>query len=137
MYLTAFLPAMTNSFIHVLMYGYYGLSTMGPNVTKYLWWKKYLTIIQLVRNGNKNWCNFVEFFLKENIENFRSSYPNFRFNLRAPWFWVWTVLKMDATFQCGCNTLWSFIWFHSLCFLEISTQFRTYRKENRHRARQN
>lgn len=45
----AFLPAMTNSFIHVLMYSYYGLSTLGPNVTKYLWWKKYLTIIQLVR----------------------------------------------------------------------------------------
>lgn len=47
----AFLPAMTNSFIHVLMYSYYGLSTLGPNVTKYLWWKKYLTIIQLVRNS--------------------------------------------------------------------------------------
>lgn len=45
---------MSNSFIHVLMYSYYGLSTLGPAVTKYLWWKKYLTIIQLVRC-----CNFI------------------------------------------------------------------------------
>lgn len=47
--ISAFLPAMTNSFIHVLMYSYYGLSTLGPNVAKYLWWKKYLTMIQMVR----------------------------------------------------------------------------------------
>lgn len=44
----AFLPAMVNSAIHVLMYTYYGLSVFGPAVTKYLWWKKYLTILQLV-----------------------------------------------------------------------------------------
>lgn len=45
---TAFLPAMANSFIHVLMYTYYGLSALGPHIAKYLWWKKYLTILQLV-----------------------------------------------------------------------------------------
>lgn len=39
---------MVNSFIHVLMYSYYGLAAMGPNVVRYLWWKKYLTILQLV-----------------------------------------------------------------------------------------
>jgi hypothetical protein len=44
----AFLPAMANSFIHVLMYTYYGLSALGPHIAKYLWWKKYLTILQLV-----------------------------------------------------------------------------------------
>ncbi|XP_055312665.1 elongation of very long chain fatty acids protein 4-like [Sitodiplosis mosellana] len=64
---STFLPAMTNSFIHVLMYSYYGLSTFGPNVTKYLWWKKYLTIIQLIQftgamilgiNGITNGCDF-------------------------------------------------------------------------------
>ncbi|XP_046395830.1 elongation of very long chain fatty acids protein 4-like isoform X1 [Ischnura elegans] len=64
---STFLPAMVNSFIHVLMYTYYGLSTFGPNVSKYLWWKKYLTILQLVQfttalilgvNGIKNGCDF-------------------------------------------------------------------------------
>lgn len=34
--------------IHVIMYTYYGLSTF-PNVRKYLWWKKYLTSIQIIQ----------------------------------------------------------------------------------------
>lgn len=45
---STFLPAMVNSFIHVLMYSYYALSALGPKIEKYLWWKKYLTILQLV-----------------------------------------------------------------------------------------
>lgn len=39
---------MINSFIHIIMYLYYCLSALGPSVQKYLWWKKYLTILQLV-----------------------------------------------------------------------------------------
>ncbi|KAG1658189.1 Elongation of very long chain fatty acids protein 4 [Nymphon striatum] len=39
--------ALLNSFVHVLMYLYYGLSAFGPRIQKYLWWKRYLTIIQL------------------------------------------------------------------------------------------
>lgn len=34
--------------IHVIMYTYYGLSTF-PSLRKYLWWKKYLTSIQIVQ----------------------------------------------------------------------------------------
>lgn len=45
----AFFGATINSSIHVLMYGYYGLAALGPQMQKYLWWKKYLTIIQMVR----------------------------------------------------------------------------------------
>ncbi|MEE6464988.1 hypothetical protein FKM82_006427 [Ascaphus truei] len=37
-----------NSFIHVLMYSYYGLSVF-PSMHKYLWWKKYLTQAQLIQ----------------------------------------------------------------------------------------
>ena len=37
-----------NSFIHVIMYGYYGLSACGPRIQKYLWWKRYLTQAQIV-----------------------------------------------------------------------------------------
>lgn len=36
--------------IHVIMYTYYGLSTF-PNVRKYLWWKKYITSIQIIQFG--------------------------------------------------------------------------------------
>ncbi|XP_073819156.1 very long chain fatty acid elongase AAEL008004 [Musca autumnalis] len=38
-----------NSFIHIIMYAYYLLSAMGPKVQKYLWWKKYITILQIVQ----------------------------------------------------------------------------------------
>ncbi|XP_033016668.1 LOW QUALITY PROTEIN: elongation of very long chain fatty acids protein 2-like [Lacerta agilis] len=37
-----------NSFIHVLMYSYYGLSVI-PSMRKYLRWKKYLTQAQLIQ----------------------------------------------------------------------------------------
>ncbi|XP_054841974.1 elongation of very long chain fatty acids protein 2 [Eublepharis macularius] len=37
-----------NSFIHVLMYSYYGLSVI-PSMRRYLWWKKYLTQAQLIQ----------------------------------------------------------------------------------------
>lgn len=38
-----------NSIIHVFMYVYYMLAAMGPSYQKYLWWKKYLTVLQLVQ----------------------------------------------------------------------------------------
>lgn len=50
---TAFFGATINSGIHVLMYGYYGLAAFGPKIQKYLWWKKYLTIIQMVNKHSK------------------------------------------------------------------------------------
>lgn len=43
----SFMPAMLNSIIHTIMYSYYGLSACGPSVQPYLWWKKYLTKLQL------------------------------------------------------------------------------------------
>nr|XP_005506788.2 elongation of very long chain fatty acids protein 4 [Columba livia] len=45
----AFFGAQMNSFIHVIMYMYYGLAACGPKFQKYLWWKRYLTILQLVQ----------------------------------------------------------------------------------------
>lgn len=30
------------------MYGYYALASLGPRMHPYLWWKRYLTIMQLV-----------------------------------------------------------------------------------------
>ncbi|CAL1297625.1 unnamed protein product [Larinioides sclopetarius] len=32
---------------HTVMYLYYGLSAIGPSTAKYLWWKKYITILQI------------------------------------------------------------------------------------------
>ena len=44
---SSFLGAMFNCFVHVMMYGYYFVAALGPAYKKFLWWKKYLTIIQV------------------------------------------------------------------------------------------
>lgn len=38
-----------NSFVHIVMYAYYLLAAMGPEIQKYLWWKKYLTTLQMTQ----------------------------------------------------------------------------------------
>ncbi|XP_026470359.1 elongation of very long chain fatty acids protein AAEL008004-like [Ctenocephalides felis] len=38
-----------NSFVHIVMYFYYMVAAMGPEYQKYLWWKKYMTWIQLTQ----------------------------------------------------------------------------------------
>jgi len=44
----AFMPFI-NSFIHTVMYSYYALSSLGPKMKPYLWWKKYLTQMQIIQ----------------------------------------------------------------------------------------
>lgn len=41
--------AFLNTAVHVVMYSYYGLCALGPDYQKYLWWKKYLTSLQLIQ----------------------------------------------------------------------------------------
>ncbi|CAF0744793.1 unnamed protein product [Adineta steineri] len=55
-YGTAYVPGgqslfivIINSFIHVIMYAYYGLSACGSHIQKYLWWKRYLTQAQIIQ----------------------------------------------------------------------------------------
>ncbi|XP_049805466.1 elongation of very long chain fatty acids protein AAEL008004-like [Schistocerca nitens] len=38
-----------NNIVHVIMYLYYMMAAMGPAYHKYLWWKKYLTSLQLAQ----------------------------------------------------------------------------------------
>ncbi|XP_056149840.1 ELOVL fatty acid elongase 8a [Lampris incognitus] len=45
----SFLIGLINSLVHVLMYLYYGLAALGPHMAKYLWWKRYLTSLQLLQ----------------------------------------------------------------------------------------
>ncbi|XP_023122854.1 elongation of very long chain fatty acids protein 5 isoform X3 [Amphiprion ocellaris] len=44
----SYFGASLNSFIHVVMYSYYGLSAV-PAIRPYLWWKKYITQFQLIQ----------------------------------------------------------------------------------------
>ncbi|XP_051553057.1 ELOVL fatty acid elongase 8a [Myxocyprinus asiaticus] len=45
----SFLIGLINSFVHVVMYMYYCLAALGPGMQKYLWWKRYLTSLQLLQ----------------------------------------------------------------------------------------
>lgn len=47
-YTVAFFP-FVNSFVHTIMYTYYFLATFGPKIQPYLWWKKYLTSLQIAQ----------------------------------------------------------------------------------------
>lgn len=38
-----------NTFVHIVMYTYYLFSALGPQFQKYLWWKKYLTVLQMIQ----------------------------------------------------------------------------------------
>jgi len=41
--------SLLNSFIHFLMYLYYGLAALGPKYQKYLFWKKSMTWMQMIQ----------------------------------------------------------------------------------------
>ena len=44
-----------NTAVHVVMYLYYFLAALGPQVQPYLWWKRYITKLQMIQ--------FIVFFL--------------------------------------------------------------------------
>ncbi|NXB59504.1 ELOV4 protein, partial [Struthidea cinerea] len=47
----AFFIGMLNSFVHIFVYGYYALASLGLRMCWHVWWKRYLAILQL--------CQFV------------------------------------------------------------------------------
>ncbi|KAH8025908.1 hypothetical protein HPB51_014103 [Rhipicephalus microplus] len=45
----AVLMVHVNTFVHVVMYTYYFLTLLGPRFMRYLWWKRYLTQLQIAQ----------------------------------------------------------------------------------------
>lgn len=84
-----------NSFIHVIMYSYYALALLGPGVRRFLWWKKYLTQLQLVQ--------FALIFLHSSQLYFQypvsCGYPLFAFYIYAVLTTVFTVLFLNFYIQ--------------------------------------
>lgn len=64
-----------NTFVHIIMYTYYLLSALGPHMQRYLWWKKYLTTLQMV-----TYTPALIYELSVNICVF-----DFRFSLYLSW----------------------------------------------------
>ncbi|KAG8200509.1 hypothetical protein JTE90_000586 [Oedothorax gibbosus] len=38
-----------NCLVHIIMYAYFGIAALGPKYQKYIWWKKYLTSLQILQ----------------------------------------------------------------------------------------
>jgi len=65
-----------NAGVHVAMYLYYFLAALGPSIQPYLWWKRYLTRLQMIQ--------FVVFFL-------HAIQPLF-FDCNYPKVYCWIIL---------------------------------------------
>ena len=48
-----------NTFVHIIMYAYYMLAAMGPHMQKYLWWKKYLTLLVRIKLFFRFFLNLI------------------------------------------------------------------------------
>ncbi|RWS26339.1 elongation of very long chain fatty acids protein-like isoform X2 [Leptotrombidium deliense] len=72
---SGFLPVI-NIFVHAVMYTYYALACAGPEMKKYLWWKKYITQMQMIQ--------FVLVFIHS---------MNAAFNPNCHWPTVLTILE--------------------------------------------
>ncbi|RUS77525.1 hypothetical protein EGW08_014709, partial [Elysia chlorotica] len=78
-----------NSFIHAVMYTYYGLSACGPSMAKYLWWKKYLTKMQI--------SQFV-IFLGQGFINYYYECPLPKVFVYAVYLYTFTILLLFLNF---------------------------------------
>lgn len=54
-----------NAGVHTIMYLYYGLAAIGPHMQKYLWWKRYLTKIQMLQFSIVIIHGLRTFFMKD------------------------------------------------------------------------
>ncbi|CRL05709.1 CLUMA_CG018739, isoform B [Clunio marinus] len=45
----AYSLGLINSFVHAIMYGYYLLTSLKPEIKESIWWKKYITQLQMVQ----------------------------------------------------------------------------------------
>jgi hypothetical protein len=64
-----FMPTF-NSLVHFVMYFYYLMAAMGPQFQKYLWWKKYLTVFQMVQFFLVGLHGLQLFFIECNFPTF-------------------------------------------------------------------
>lgn len=98
-----------NSFVHIIMYSYYLLAAMGPQYQKFLWWKKYITNMQMVSTVIVvGWdsSRFLEFILIRNsLLNSRSNFV-WRSSTLPNWFTPIADIR-DGPFSSRCQMQFS------------------------------
>lgn len=85
---SAHLFIVINTFVHCCMYSYYGLAALGPAVQRWLWWKKYITVMQLAQFGIGMLYGLL-------VACFQTGYPPvwLYFGFTQPPFFFWMFYK--------------------------------------------
>ena len=107
---------MINSFVHMVMYTYYAIAAMGPEYQKYIWWKKYLTVFQMVRLFNNCLKCYHEWII--GVAVYRSERPVRIVSLFVPerpavCLWLPPPLPQNG------GTGWTVIQVHAVNLIEI------------------
>ena len=77
-----------NTFVHCCMYSYYALAALGPKMQRWLWWKRYITVMQLGQFAIGIMYGIMVFFFQRN-------YPPvwLYFGITQPPFFFWMFYK--------------------------------------------
>ena len=97
------------------MYSYYGLAALGPWIQPYLWWKKYITILQLYQFVLYGFYGFLIWIFGQNY----------------PVFWLYLGLTQPPLF------FWLFFDFYMKAYnrtaMDIWRALLMYRRHRHHR----
>jgi hypothetical protein len=91
--------ALLNSAVHVIMYSYYALAAFGPKIHPYLWWKRYITQIQLIQFALLCLYGFFIYAYQQNYPPFAfwlaSSMPSIFVSFRFSFIIITVVLVIN------------------------------------------
>lgn len=102
--MSAGLVPFINSFVHTIMYLYYALAAMRIRV----WWKKYLTQLQVswwLLTNQCEWCFIfrIRLFFKFKIQNLNKYLCVFS---RFRWVNWWWSPSIHSTFRCSLHAIY-------------------------------
>lgn len=98
--------AMVNSTVHIIMYFYYGLSAAGPRFQKFLWWKKYMTAIQLVHTCFCGVC-FIKMSAARSLQGSANLYSEFPSNRSSLSWYLFTQPSITSWTAATTSSPWS------------------------------
>ncbi|CAL8068632.1 unnamed protein product [Calicophoron daubneyi] len=79
---------LVNGSIHVIMYTYYAIAALGPAWRRYLWWKRYLTILQMIQFVSGIWVCIAAVAMG---------------CVHYPWFYYCTMVYIATILCFFCN----------------------------------
>ncbi|KAK2565420.1 Elongation of very long chain fatty acids protein 4 [Acropora cervicornis] len=94
-YVAAYFAPAINSFVHVVMYAYYGLAAISPQMQPYLWWKAHITKLQLTQ-----FVILLIYWVNVFGNNCMAGFPQ-REIFYLKWIFVASLLVLFSNFYIG------------------------------------